>query len=131
MALTTEDKQRISRILSTALSYFTEIAVYADSWHNDFKVERLNEIYAELRLALRGLHLDLHDMTKEDLMLLGCQPIKSGLMLLPMYLYEGLPNGTELVTLSGKKCVVGVDKLNSDTRGGLLAYGVYPKEVEE
>ena len=70
MALTTEDKQRISRILSTALSYFTEIAVYADSWHNDFKVERLNEIYAELRLALRGLHLDLHDMTKEDLMFL-------------------------------------------------------------
>jgi len=46
------------------------------------------------------------------------------LLLIPLSLKDRLPKGLELTSIMGKKYRVGVDTIDEDTRGGLLAYGV-------
>jgi hypothetical protein len=37
---------------------------------------------------------------------------------------DAVPDGTPLLSIMGKPAVKGVDKIDTDTRGGFLAYGV-------
>lgn len=61
---------------------------------------------------------------------LGCRAWdESGLMLLPAKLLSKLAPGTELTSIVGRKVVVGRDEIDADTRGGLLAFGVFPSEA--
>lgn len=46
------------------------------------------------------------------------------LYLIPIYLYGALPDGLEVVSISGKTKVVGKDHIDNDNRFGLLAYGL-------
>ncbi len=41
---------------------------------------------------------------------------------------KSLPDGTKLKCIDGQEVTVGVDRIDSDTRNGLLAYGFpYPE----
>lgn len=42
---------------------------------------------------------------------------------------EKLPKGTVLYSFNGEKVVVGVDRIDGDTRGGFLAYGFLKKDI--
>lgn len=69
------------------------------------------------------------DKTRDELVALGCRPWdESGLMLLPAKLLDEVDEGTELTSIFGAKVVVGRDYIDRDTRFGLLAVGVFPKE---
>lgn len=48
--------------------------------------------------------------------------------LVPESKYNKLPKGTELYSINGKRVIKGKDKIDDDTRGGYLAYGIMPDE---
>ena len=53
----------------------------------------------------------------------------SNLMLIPGYLYQFIPAGLELYSISGEKeQYQSYDDLDNDTRYGCLAYGIYIEE---
>lgn len=43
---------------------------------------------------------------------------------------ERVPSGTVLTSISGRKAIVGVDYVDTDTRGGFLAFGVFEYQIE-
>jgi hypothetical protein len=52
------------------------------------------------------------------------------LLLIDKEIFDLLPDGVELVTINGDTLTKGVDKMDFDTRAGLLAYG-FRTEVKE
>lgn len=42
-----------------------------------------------------------------------------------------VPDGTPLVSIMGEVSIVGVDNIDTDTRGGVLAYGVLDAQIVE
>ena len=48
------------------------------------------------------------------------------LFLIPLLLWEYIPDGTEVVSIMDEKYVKGKDKINDDTRDGYLAYCITP-----
>ena len=50
-----------------------------------------------------------------------------GLLLIPLELYDKIPNGTKLTAISGETKIKGKDSIDTDTRGGLLAWGLVRK----
>jgi hypothetical protein len=73
--------------------------------------------------------LDITNKTFDELEALGCRMFddrKPRLMLIPLALYEQIPDGTALTCFTGQVCVKGRDSIDDDTRAGLMAYGVYP-----
>lgn len=51
----------------------------------------------------------------------------NGLYLIPLKDWPNWPNGVELTSILGEKVIKGKDYIDEDTRGGLLAFGIYPK----
>jgi len=69
-------------------------------------------------------------LNEAQLRLLGFQRWdKSGLMLIPLTHLGCIPDGTVLHCINGNKYVVGKDEIDDDTRGGILAYGIFPRTV--
>lgn len=50
-----------------------------------------------------------------------------GLMLIPLEIYDKIPNGTKLTSIDGKTGIKGKDAIDTDTRGRLLAWGLIRK----
>ena len=44
--------------------------------------------------------------------------------LLTAELYEGLPDGTVVVSIHGKRLAKGIDYIDQDVRGGQIAFGL-------
>ena len=70
--------------------------------------------------------LNVTDKTEEELLNLGFRwwDEKHELLLVPLKLFNQIPDGTEFTCISGEKAVKGKDPIDDDTRGGLMAYGV-------
>ena len=49
------------------------------------------------------------------------------LYLIPLWIFDLIPDGTELESISGKKAIKGKDEVDLDTRGGVLAWGIRVK----
>ena len=62
--------------------------------------------------------------TYEELQALGFRWwTNDGPYLIPLSLWDKVPDGTELVSINGNVVVKGVDPIHLDTRHGLLAFG--------
>lgn len=53
------------------------------------------------------------------------------LLLIPLSMFDCVPDGAVLTSIMGDKKVKGKDYIDNDTRGGLLAYGVVPTQYDE
>lgn len=53
----------------------------------------------------------------------------AGLMLIPGRLLLRLPRGLRVTSIDGEELVVGRDRIDDDTRGGSLAFGVFPAKA--
>jgi hypothetical protein len=70
--------------------------------------------------------LDITDKTEAGLLAMGLSPWDGqGLLLIPSRIYDQVPDGTKLTSISGKTYIKGKDYIDDDTRGGFLAFGVY------
>lgn len=71
----------------------------------------------------------LLDMTRAELLAEGFGVWdSSGLLLIPLRLYEKIPDGTPLKCINRRTYIKGGQRIDEDTRGGLLAYGWIPKK---
>lgn len=66
---------------------------------------------------------DLQDAPCWDLLMLGFANWDGNIMLLPLWALELMAPGERLVSIMGESAVVGIDVIDTDTRGGCLAYG--------
>ena len=69
---------------------------------------------------------DYSRLGKEELLKLGFRHWnkESGLLLIPIDLYDKIPDGTKLTSIDGEEKIKGKDGIDNDTRGGLLAWGL-------
>jgi hypothetical protein len=51
------------------------------------------------------------------------------LLLCPLSDFENIPDGTIMMNIFGGSVTKGVDKIDDDTRGGLMAYGILFEKV--
>lgn len=66
----------------------------------------------------------LLEMNRRELIAVGFRPWgESGLMLIPDEVFSKVPDGTELLSITGDKKIKGKDKIDRNTRRGLLAFG--------
>jgi hypothetical protein len=54
-----------------------------------------------------------------------------GLLLIPLDLFERVPNGAVLTSITGDIVQKGKDYIDTDTRGGLLAFGVKKEQYDD
>lgn len=66
--------------------------------------------------------------TMKDLEALGFGHWSEGsrLMLIPLKLYDTIPDGTILTSISGRVVTKGKDEIDLDTRFGCIAFGLTP-----
>jgi len=53
------------------------------------------------------------------------------LLLIPQSLYNRLPDGIILTSISGDVVTKGIEYIDQDTRGGMLAFGVTPDQYDD
>lgn len=108
--------------------------VYNKNWKDEYSLESIKSSYAKVLKHIK------EDMTKEvwesltdeecDYLHFGNWSETSTLRLIPIELFEALPEGLTVIGFFGDRCVVGKDYIDNDIRCGCLAYGIYPKDKE-
>ena len=114
----------IRRALLTLLS---ECAIYK-TWEDSFAIQEVRN--APDKVLARYGTIDPNDLTLEEMKDLGFQRWSDDnpMMLIPLWLYPFLPNQLECECINGEKGIRSKERIDSDHRGGMLAYGVHPKK---
>lgn len=116
-------KQEIINALTWYANKMEDVVKY--NWSSGYKEEYITKAHKKFTEEL-SKHIDFYNLTMED-----CKELHfgnwdgSGLMLIPFYLYDVIPVGMELTSISGMKDIF--PNIDNDTRFGCLAYGIYPK----
>ena len=113
--------------LTWLVNKISETVIY--DWNNEFKLQQnkksFNNFYEELKK-----HIDFTKLTAEEARELrfGKWDEKSNLWLFPLYLVPIIPEGLEVMSISGNKYKYEKDKADNDIRFGCVAYGIEIKE---
>lgn len=110
-----------------------ETVAYGGSWGDRFCCEEIKKAHARVMEELHK-HIDWNNLTVED-----CKELRFNMWsdelpiwLIPIWLLDAIPAGTELTSISGEKVIFNSkDDIDIDTRFGCLAYGIIPKNVED
>ena len=80
----------------------------------------------ELKNAIISKEIVITELTYEQLESIGFQPFydDSAVLLIPSWAYNFIPDGTNLISIFEKVKIKGIDYIDLDVRGGLLAYGL-------
>ena len=124
--------------ISTAEKYLKIINKYGrqvvlismyKGWQED-KGFILDELFSYYRTFINKLkeEIPFETLTESDLRVMGFGEWdnENHLFLIPLLLWEYIPDGTEVTSIMGEKYVKGKDKISDDTRDGYLAYGITP-----
>lgn len=103
---------------------------YSEHWTPEFSRNQVNEVWRDLGAGLRGRRErritadEFWTMTPEQMTALGFGVWDdSGLRLIPLWAYNYIADGEELVCISGEKQSKGSDGVDLDTRFGCIPYG--------
>lgn len=113
------------QLSSFLLSQMTKFILYEDEPKLEYIQEQLNQYHIPVeewkKLLIPQAKLLGFKFWEED----------SNLMLIPGYLYQFIPEGLELYSISGEEeQYESYADLDNDTRFGCLAYGIYMQEHE-
>ena len=108
------------QLSSFLLSQMTKFILYEDKPHLEYIRGQLNQYHIPVeewkKLLIPQAKALGFNLWEEN----------SNLMLIPGYLYQYIPEGLELYSISGeKKQYKDYTDLDNDTRFGCLAYGIY------
>ena len=99
------------------------------SWQ-EAKEFMLDELFSYYRTFINKLkeEIPFEILTENDLRVMGFGEWdnEKHLFLIPLLLWEYIPDGTEVVSIMGERYVKGKNKINDDTRDGYLAYCITP-----
>lgn len=126
------------KTISTAKKYLKIINKYGrqvvlvtmyKNWQGDEEF-MLDELFSYYRTFINKLkeEIPFETLSESDLRVMGFGEWdnEKHLFLIPLLLWEYIPDGTEVVSVMGEKCVKGKDKIDDDTRDGYLAYCITP-----
>ena len=102
--------------------------VFNYGWSDDFSSERIKEIPDVFSKRDYFRKVDPNEMSIEQLENLGFKKWddKSGLMLIPLYLYPFLKDGLMCASISDIEARhIKVSDIDTDNRFGCLAYGIF------
>lgn len=124
----------ISLVMSRVLCGYGRINFYYDDWSEDTRKKEIDNSFKILNEQFSKI--DFTKCTKDELLSLGfsefcdfdCEP--NGLMLIPIWLYDALPDGIELRSILNYNVIKGKDYIDLDTRGGYLAFGIKINEIK-
>jgi hypothetical protein len=84
-------------------------------------------------LSSRITKLDFNSLECDELKRLGFAQWKlakdSILYLVPDYIFDSLPDGIELISIFNEKAIKGQNKIDRDTRGGCIAFGLLRQAI--
>lgn len=69
----------------------------------------------------------IENMTKHEAEDRGMASWDGKLYLIPLSDWHNWPKGCKVTSILGDICIKGKDYIDEDTRGGFLAFGIYPK----
>lgn len=99
------------------------------NWQEDkgFMLDELFSYHCTFTNKLKE-EIPFETLTESDLRVMGFGEWdnEKHLFLVPLLLWEYIPDGTEMVSIMGERYVKGKDKINDDTRDGYLAYCITP-----
>ena len=75
--------------------------------------------------------VDFSKYSINELASFGFGNYDGNLLLVPERLFKYVKSGSELISISGSKKVVGVDYIDLDTRSGYLAYGLSKSQLRD
>ena len=73
-------------------------------------------------------NIDIINADKDTLLKLGFIPFSidnKEYMLVPLYIYDIIPDGTKFISIFGEIKTKGVDYIDNAVRLGCIAYGIY------
>jgi len=79
----------------------------------------------ELKNAIISKSVIVTELTNEQLMSIGFQfydEIQA--LLIPLWVYHFIPDGTELTSINGEVKIKGKDYIDLDVRGGFISFGI-------
>ena len=117
-------KNNITNAFVTFAKKCAEITSY--DWDNEFKkIKKINE--KGLQSYIKS-NIDIINADKDTLLKLGFIPFSvdnKEYMLVPLYIYDIIPDGTKFISIFGEIKTKGVDYIDNAVRLGCIAYGIY------
>ncbi len=99
------------------------------SWSDEFAANRIREISEDLSDSIGKINIaELTSIQMDDLGF-GRWSEDSPMRLIPLWLFQFLPDEIESECIDGTKSVLKTAEMDNDHRFGCLAYGIYPKNV--
>jgi hypothetical protein len=122
--------QNVTNIMTYVLNRMACSIAY-DSWSNEFcrkeNKDALDRAIEEIR------KIDFTQITEKEAEILGFRKFdeESYLYLIPLWIYDALPNGIELTSILGIRAIKGTDYVDNDVRMGCMGYGIVIRPAEQ
>jgi hypothetical protein len=111
-------KNHIINVNATSFEY--------ESWRDDFKLKQIREAYDKF---IDENDVDWRDFTKEELLGLGFSAWDENLIVMPLWAYHVCQDEIVLTSIDGDKSTKGKGDIDTDVRGGCIAYGFTEAEL--
>lgn len=121
-------QQNLGAVLARIANVACEGAAYK-TWSDDFARKEVREVWHNSRGSLRNpweVSFALGDFRAADkdmLLLLGFRRWNDELWLVPLWVYNYIKDGEVFTNISDDVKIKGIDYIDLDTRGGVLAWG--------
>lgn len=101
-------------------------------WDNDFKLQNIMEIIERIKTSKWFTPIDPNVLTLQEMKELDFGSFKEtdNFKLIPLWLYPFLAKELKTVNFDGEEEIMYKDIIDTDHRGGYLAYGVFPIDAE-
>lgn len=124
----TKNMGSVANILMTKIQ-----AGFSYNWSDAFSYIEIHNKYKEIKEEMREIIGDITTLTVDELSELGFQKWseEGALYLIPLWIYDLIPDGTELTSINGIKKRKGSQHIDLDIRFGCIAYGLDKSMTKE
>jgi len=98
----------------------SQVTNYSE-WSDEFCREEITSLYKKIVEEFKDI--DFTVFTEIELKKLGFKMWDDDVILAPMWVLDCLPDGTEMLSITGEKIIIGKEELDNDIRMGVTAYG--------
>lgn len=129
----TSTKDFLASVLFEIATVAAQGAAY-ETWTDSFCRKKVSEAWTDSSAPMRKKWnrtisvKNLSDMTQEDLISLGFRSFNGKVTLVPLWAFNYIADGENLISINGKITTKGKDEIDLDVRFGCLAYGFLTKE---
>ena len=125
--LDTDNAKFIRYVKDMSIRILSDFGIH--NWTPEFFINELKRDYNNLMSESNKYKFNFNKITLEELLLAGGvvfdkENKKTPLVLLPLWMLEFVPDGTELEDIFSEKVIKGKDNISTDTRTGVISYGV-------